>query len=134
MWRTKDDKHDELRSCASLGGLGREDIRRLGRVAEVVEAAAGSVLHEVGEPAACWWLVLDGVVATERDGVTALIGAGDGWGADAALRHGPTNSRAVALSPVRCLVVARMHVEALLHDVPELAIKLLRHRRLGAAA
>jgi hypothetical protein len=76
--------------------------------------------------------VLDGVVVLEDDAGAAVVGAGGGWGADDALGRRPTTRTAVAATPVRCLVVPRPRLEALLLDVPDLSVRLLRDRRLGA--
>ena len=134
MRRSRDAKIAALSACAVLPALGPGRVNSLARVAEVIDAPAGAVLQEVGEPFASWWVVLEGVVVIDHDGVSALVAAGGGWGADTALRREPTDGRAVAVSPVRCLVVARHHVENLLNDIPELAVGLLRDPRLGALA
>ena len=128
----RDLKDETLRGCSLFAGLDSTERHAVARAGEVVEHAEGTVLQEVGERLACWWLVLDGVVLLDGDDGPAVVASGDGWGADDALGRQPTRRRAVAATGVRCLVVPRPRLTGLLHDVPALSIALLRHRRLGS--
>ena len=130
--RRIDTKEDTLGRCSLLAGLSRTARQVVARAAEVVEHEEGALLHEVGERLACWWLLLDGVVVVEDANGVAVLGGGDGWGADDVLARRTTRRRATAVTPVRCLVVPRPRMEALLVEVPELSVALLRDRRLGA--
>jgi CRP-like cAMP-binding protein len=132
MRRTGDTKERDLQGCDLLAGLGSGARRQVARAGEVVTVEEGAVLQRPGERLACWWLVLEGVVVVDDAAGAAVIGSGDGWGADDVLGRRPTRRSAVAATPVRCLVVPRPRLEALLIDVPELSIALLRDRRLGA--
>ena len=127
------DLNDEtLRGCQLFAGLDDAARHAVARAGEFVEHREGAVLQQIGERLACWWLVLEGVVLLEGDTGAAVVASGDGWGADDALARRPTRRRAVAASDVRCLVVPRGRLDALLLDVPELSVALLRDRRLGS--
>ena len=128
----RDLKDETLRGCSLFARLDSEARSAVARAGEVVDHAEGAVLQQVGERLACWWLVLDGVVLLEGEDGAAVVASGDGWGADDALARRPTGRRAVAATDVRCLVVPRQRLEALLLDVPELSVALLRHRHLGS--
>ena len=131
MGRVLDHKDATLRTCDVFAGLPPTARKTVARAGEVVTAAEGAVLQRRGERMACWWLVLEGVVAVEDDDGASLLVRGDGWGADDALGRQPTRRSAVAATAVRCLAVPRPRLAALLLDVPELALALLRSDRLG---
>jgi len=90
--------------------------------------AAGSTLVEQGEPGTDLYLVLDGVIRVERDGVwLAEYGPGAILGERAHLEGGTRTSTLAAVTPCR---VAAMNADSF--DRSELAELAVGHRRESA--
>jgi CRP-like cAMP-binding protein len=107
-----------FRSAPALAGLSDEELQRLADAASEVEYPAGHVLIEYDTPAAGLYLILDGRVGVHAPEGDRECGPGDVVGERALAAHATRSARVSALTPVRCLSVAREHVD------PELAEKL----------
>ena len=109
-----------LRSAPALAGLSDEELQRLEEAASEVEYPPGHVLIEFDTPAAGLYLILDGRVAVHAPEGDRECGPGDVVGERALAADATRSARVSALTSVRCLCVAREHVD------PELAEKLSR--------
>ena len=101
---------EELRSAPPFAALPDEELQRLADAATEVEYPAGHVLIEYNTPATGLYLILEGRVAVHAPDGDRECGPGEVVG-ERALASGATRSaRVSAITPVRCLCVAREHV------------------------
>ena len=112
------DALEELRSVPAFSRLSEDELRRLAHVASEVEYPVGHVLIEYDTPAAGLYLILDGRVALHAPEGDRECGPGDVVGERALAMETTRSARVSTVTPVRCLCVAREHVD------PELAEKL----------
>lgn len=99
------------------------------------EYVAGDVIYEVGDEPNVLYVLQGGQVELLRDGAdgprtVARHGPGDFFGEMGLLAGRPRTMRAVAASDARVLVLDRATFEAMCHERPEIALRLIR--RLGA--
>lgn len=88
----------------AFADLPLHPVRRLLDAGQWVEAAAAAALTTGGQPAVHLWLIADGHVDLRPlHGPARTLGPGDFLGDAAFLRHGPTSSDAVAVTPLRLL-------------------------------
>jgi CRP-like cAMP-binding protein len=112
------DALEGLRSAPALAALSEEELQRLAEAASEVEYPAGHVLIEYDTPAAGLYLILEGRVGVHAPEGDRECGPGEVVGERALAAESARSARVSALTPVRCLCVAREHVD------PALAAKL----------
>jgi CRP-like cAMP-binding protein len=113
--------YDELRAAPAFSGVSDEALTRLAAVATEADFPAGHVLIEYGTPAAGLYLIREGRVAVHAPTAELERGPGDVVGERALALGGKRGGRVSAITEVRCLGIAREHVE---EDVAE---QLLTH-------
>lgn len=103
MQRARDTKLDTLAASALCDGWSRSQIFELGRLADVVEVPAGTVLDTAVGPRSWSYHVLEGTILG-TDGTDLSLTTAGGW-----LHGRPAVSpgSAVAVSDVRALVFRR---------------------------
>jgi CRP-like cAMP-binding protein len=117
------DTLEALRSAPALAGLSDDELQRLAGAASEVEYPAGHVLIEYDTPGAGLYVVLEGRVAVHAPEGDRECGPGEVVGERALSGGASRSARVSAITPVRCLSVAREHVD------PALAEKLRRAER-----
>jgi CRP-like cAMP-binding protein len=98
---------EALRSVPAFAGLSDEALGRLADAATECEFPAGHVLIEANTPAAGLFVVLDGRVRVHAREGDSELGPGAVVGERALLRGGTRTARVAAITPVRCLSIAR---------------------------
>lgn len=98
---------EALRAVPAFAGLSDEALERLAAGGTECDFPAGQVLIEANTPATGLFVLLDGrVLVHARDGDVEL-GAGAMLGERGVVEGGTRTARVTALTPVRCLSIAR---------------------------
>ncbi len=103
--------YEALRAAPAFADMSDETLSRLAGVATEAEFPAGHVLIEYDMPASGLYLILEGRVAVQAPTARLERGPGDVVGERAIARGGKRGGRVSALTAVRCLSIAREHVE-----------------------
>ena len=116
--------YDELRAAPAFAGVPDDALSRLADVATEAEFPAGHVLIEYDTPASGLYLIREGRVAIHARDAQLERGPGDVIGERALALGGNRGGRVSAITDVRCLSIAREHVdeelaEQLLAQYPE---------------
>ena len=99
-----DDKLELLRRVPLFAGLDEEGLAEIARVAEEVEADAGTVLTHEGRHEGYFFIVISGSVRIERGGEAInVMGPGDFLGEVALLDGGPRTATATTAEPTTLL-------------------------------
>jgi voltage-gated potassium channel len=114
-----------LRAISLFAGLDDAALSDLAAWTTRVEAPAGTVLVEVGQPGAGLFVIEDGEVMVELAGRTVSRGPGDVVGEIALLTDRPRTARVRARTTVRCWALARRDFARLLEDHPRIAVRML---------
>lgn len=89
-----------LQALPAFALLPTPQLERLALQMRRVELAAGEVAARQGDPGTTWFLVDRGRLAVQVDGVPVnVVGAGEGFGEIALLRHGVRTATVIAESP-----------------------------------
>lgn len=122
-----DDKLTLLSKVPLFAGLGTNDLRDVGRLADEVSVRAGKVLTKEGTSAEEFFVVLEGTVAISRGGKRLReMGPGDFFGELAMLGRVPRTATATATTSARLLVVGHREFTSLLAEHPTIQGKILR--------
>ena len=114
-----------LRRVRILERLPDDDLARIADLATEVEFPAGHVLTETGQVGGGMFILLDGVVKVHGRAMKEL-GAGEVIGELALFRSDRRRiARVQAVTPVRCLAIARDPFRALIASDVHLAIALI---------
>ncbi len=111
--------------------LDAEDRRRLAEVSILREYEKGEEIFSEGDPAAAFYVVVEGRVKvlkstpTGREIILEIFGAGDPLGSVMAYEGKPFPASARALEPTRCVVTPRESFFRLLGEHPSLVRGLL---------
>ena len=114
-----------LRAISLFADLDDDALTDLAAWTTRVEAPAGTVLVEVGQPGAGLFVIEDGEVMVELAGRTVRRGPGDVVGEIALLTDRPRTARVRARTAVRCWALARRDFARLLEDHPRIAVRML---------
>lgn len=88
---------NKLKSIPLFASLGKKDLRRVARVADQIEAAAGKELLSEGRFPYEFMVIQEGHAKVTRDGQhLADVGPGDVLGEIAALEGGKRNATVIA--------------------------------------
>jgi membrane protein len=105
---------------------GRGSVPFKGDTRLVLEAPAGWVFFQEGDPGEEMFFVLGGAVSICREGrQIALIGKGKYFGEMTFLLGMERSATAVALEPCRCVIIHSHNFEALLLEFPEIVREML---------
>ena len=106
-------------------GLGPDELERIAdRMREVRIPAGGSVIEQ-GDLSYKFFVILDGVVEVERDGIAVNeLGPGDFVGETGILGHDRRNADVVARSDVRVAAMIGWDVRDMIEEYPRLAGRL----------
>lgn len=124
-----------LPRIALFSGLGPDSFAKLVALAQVVEADAGKVVVDVGQPGSAFYVVARGTVRITRpdlgggEAVLSHLRAGAFFGEMALLTDSPRAARATCDSPCVLLEVPRRGLSELADAEPELAAVLAAYTR-----
>jgi CRP/FNR family transcriptional regulator, cyclic AMP receptor protein len=123
----KDAKLELLRSVPLFSGCTKKELGEIATLADEIALPAGTTLIEEGRLGHEFFALVDGSVEVTANGRSRKkLGAGCFFGEMALVSSRPRNSTVKALTPVRVLVVHESGFRRLLHDSPEIQLKVLR--------
>ena len=123
----KDAKVELLRQVPLFAGCSKRELSEISTLADELSLPAGTKLIEEGRQGHEFFLLVDGIVevsATGREPKT--LGAGTFFGEMALVSSRPRNATVTATSPVQVLVVHESGFRRLLHDSPQIQLKVLQ--------
>jgi CRP-like cAMP-binding protein len=122
----KNEYHEYLRRVPLFRDLDGDELDSVGAVVTDLRFSAGEVLIHQGAPAHEMFIVTKGTLEVSRDGQhIAEIGPGEFAGEMAVLARTQRNSTVTATTDVEVLHVDGRSLQALLADVPQIAVKML---------
>ena len=99
---------EDLRAVPLFGGMSDRALGAVAELATEVDIADGTAIATEGEDGDAFYLVLQGVVRVSRNGEqVGDLGPGDFIGEISLIDGRPRTATAVAVGPVRALVVRR---------------------------
>ena len=114
-----DDKLELLQRVPLFAGLDREGLQAIGRIAEEIEARAGTDLTHEGRHEGYFFVIVSGSVRIDRGGQTInTMGPGDFLGEIALLDGGPRTATATTDEPSRLLKITHEDFHQLLDASP----------------
>jgi CRP/FNR family transcriptional regulator, cyclic AMP receptor protein len=97
--------------------LRRRDLERVGQLADEIDVPAGKVLMRQGDAGQEFFIVLDGTIRVERDGMTiASQGPGEFVGEIALVDEAPRSATVICETPCRLLVIGHREFHELLQE------------------
>lgn len=125
--RHRDRYLDHLAGVPMFAELDRDDLALVARNSTEINFAEGEVLMNEGDPAAEFFVILEGQAKVMRDGQeVATLGPGDFAGELALLQHRARNATVTATTPMTALVLNRREFSSLLDQLPGFERKILR--------
>jgi CRP-like cAMP-binding protein len=122
----QDDRIARLAEVPLLEGCTRNQLKAVARIAEVREAAAGTVLTRKDQPGDEFFLIVDGRARVEVSArKRSALAPGAFFGEMSLLDGGPRSATVVAETAVRLLVIHRRDFARLMNEVPELNRSIL---------
>lgn len=122
----KDEKLELLRRVPLFSRLGRNELVRVGMLADEVDLMKGRVLMREGERGEEMFVVVEGRATVERGGtVVATRGPGEFFGEIALLDGGPRTATVTLAADSRLLVIGRRGFQALIHEFPDIRMQVL---------
>lgn len=122
----QDSKMERLQQVPLLQECTTRQLREVARIAQVFEAAAGTVLTRVGEPGDEFFVILDGSARVDvPHGRRSQLRPGDFFGEMSLLDEGPRSATVTAETAIRLLVIRRRHFATLLREASGLTLKIL---------
>jgi CRP/FNR family cyclic AMP-dependent transcriptional regulator len=129
--RDRDHKVDLLRNVPLFSACSKKELRRIAAIADELDFREGKILTRQGGPGREMFVLLDGTVKVERNGVQVnVLGPGDFLGEGALVLGKPRNATITATSPLRALVISDVNFKQLLTD--DLRISTKVHETLAA--
>jgi len=128
-----------LQRVPLFSGFNEHELRRVAELSRIAEAAAGTVVTQIGEPGDSFFIIIDGAVAVRTPvGAGSQLQPGDFFGEMSLLDGEPRSATIVATTDLRLLIVDRGHFWRLLDETPDLVRRMLtilsrRVRRLEQA-
>ena len=123
---TRDAWTEHLRNVPLFDDFDNDDFRHLSRITTELQVKAGKTVMRKDTIGHELVIVLDGELEVTRDGEhVADITRGGFAGEMSLLTHMPRNATVTAKTDATLLVIDGRGFATLLHDVPELAVKML---------
>jgi CRP/FNR family transcriptional regulator, cyclic AMP receptor protein len=136
---SQDARVRHLQRVPLFSGFTEGELRRVAELSRITEAAAGTVVTQIGEPGDSFFIIIDGAVAVRTPvGAASQLQPGDFFGEMSLLDGEPRSATIVATTDLRLLIVDRSHFWRLLDEAPDLVRRMLtvlsrRVRRLEQA-
>lgn len=111
--------------------MGKEDLKRIGRVALKQRFKKGEVIVREGNPGLAFYLIISGRVKVsrgldeEKRVLLGSLGPGEFFGEMALLDHYPRSASVVAERDTECLLLSQTDFLLELRRDPEMALQLL---------
>jgi CRP/FNR family transcriptional regulator, cyclic AMP receptor protein len=129
--RPADPKVELLRKVPLFAACSTKELRRIAAIADELAFREGKVLTKQGGPGREMFILLDGTVRVERNGVQINeLGPGDFLGEGALVLRKPRNATITATSPLRALVITDANFNELLLADGRISAKV--HETLAA--
>ena len=123
----KDAKLELLRQVPLFAGCTKKELGEISTLADELSLPAGKKLIEEGRQGHEFFLLVDGIVEVSAKGrEPKTLGAGTFFGEMALVSNRPRNATVTATSPVQVLVVHESGFRRLLHDSPQIQLKVLQ--------
>jgi CRP/FNR family transcriptional regulator/CRP/FNR family cyclic AMP-dependent transcriptional regulator len=120
-------KIDLLKGIPLFTGCSRAELDAIARVADELRLPAGRVLMRQGAPGRELFVLVDGEVTVERDGVViAVRRSGDFLGELALVTGRPRTATVTAATDLETLVLDGLSFDRLLREVPTITAKVLK--------
>jgi CRP-like cAMP-binding protein len=118
---------ERLRSIPLFSGLSDEALDRVATVVTEFEAPAGHVLIQAGQEGSGMFVLEEGEVAVEIPGHAPVsLGPGEFFGELSILGEGiARTARVRAVTPIRCVALARADFARILEAEPRIAVSML---------
>jgi len=121
-----DAKLDRIRAVPLFADADEAHLEGIAQLCTEVGARAGDVLCREGEPGAEFFVLLEGTVTVTSGGrELATLSPGDWFGELALLDGKARNATVTTVSDVRLLVLSRQEFTTLVHDDPQVAVRML---------
>ena len=119
-------KVNTLRNMPLFQHLSYVELTEVLNIAELQKVSAGQVLFREGEPGDALFLVLEGRIRIEKNGVElALLGPGGHFGEMALMDKTSRSADALAAQDARVMAIGRRPLFNLMRKDKEIAVKLL---------
>lgn len=113
--RPRDEKVELLRNVPLFAACSTKELRRIAAIADELSFREGKILTKQGGPGREMFILLDGTVKVERNGVQInQLGPGDFLGEGALVLRKPRNATITATSRLRALVITDANFNELL--------------------
>jgi CRP/FNR family transcriptional regulator, cyclic AMP receptor protein len=113
--RPRNEKVELLRNVPLFAACSTKELRRIAAIADELAFREGKILTKQGGPGREMFILLDGSVKVERNGVQInQLGPGDFLGEGALVLRKPRNATITATSPLRALVITDANFNELL--------------------
>jgi len=129
----RDHKVDLLQRVPLFSACSKKELRRIAAIADELGFREGKVLTRQGGPGREMFVLLEGNVRVERNGIQVnTLGPGDFLGEGALVLRKPRNATITAMSPLRALVISEANFKQLLAGDAQISTKV--HETLVARA
>ncbi len=126
----KDAKLELLRQVPLFAGCTKKELAEISTLADELSLPSGTKLIEEGRQGHEFFLLVDGTVDVQAKGhEPKMLGAGSFFGEMALVSNRPRNATVTATTPVSVLVVHESGFRRLLHDSPQIQLKVLADAR-----
>ena len=116
-----DAQRRHLQRVPLFSGFNEDELRRVVALSRIVEAPAGMVITQIGEPGDSFFVIIDGMAAVRTPvGAGSQLHPGEFFGEMSLLDGEPRSATIVATTDLRLLVVDRSHFWRLLDEAPDL--------------
>lgn len=127
--------NEHLKQVPLFADLSDDELESISRAATELDYPAGKVLMREGSVAYEMFVVTSGKLEVTRDGeFVAEIGPGGFAGEMALMTHAHRNSTVTTATDTSVIHIDGRSFSSILHDVPELAVKMLPVVAARAAA
>ena len=123
----KDAKVELLRQVPLFAGCSKKELAEIATLADELSFPAGPTLIQEGRQGHEFFVLVEGTVDVRAKG-RKLSSLSDGafFGEMALVSSRPRNATVTATSPIRVLVVHESGFRRLLHDSPQIQLKVLQ--------
>jgi len=123
---SRDARLRHLQRVPLFSGFTEGELRRVAELSRIVEAPAGTLVTQIGEPGDSFFVIIDGTVAVRTPvGAGSELRPGDFFGEMSLLDGEPRSATIAAVTDLRLLIVDRSHFWRLLDEAPDLIKRIL---------